>query len=140
MSENDGSAKYRDIIDLPRRVSDRHAQMPLSGRAAQFSPFAALAGYEDAIIETARHTEQMIDLSEEEKTAIGAMLFHLSEMLDDKPKVSVRYFAKDQKKDGGEYRKIRAMVTDIDPLMRRITLGENVIIEFDNIISIERDT
>ena len=41
--------EYDDIIDLPHHVSKVHPQMPLSARAAQFSPFAALVGYEDVI-------------------------------------------------------------------------------------------
>ena len=45
---------YADIIDLPHHVSKRHPQMSMWNRAAQFAPFAALTGYEDAIKDTAK--------------------------------------------------------------------------------------
>lgn len=58
---------YNDIINLPHHVSSKRPQMPMIDRAAQFSPFAALTGYDDAISETGRLTDEKIDLSEEEK-------------------------------------------------------------------------
>ena len=45
---------YEDMIQLPRHVSLTHPPMPLQDRAAQFSPFAALTGYEDIIREETR--------------------------------------------------------------------------------------
>ena len=65
MYETKGS--YEDIINLPHHVSSKRPQMPMLDRAAQFSPFAALTGYDDAIHETGRLTDEKIDLSEEEK-------------------------------------------------------------------------
>lgn len=49
---------YKDIINLPHPTSKRHPRMPIYDRAAQFSPFAALTGYEEAIKETARQTDE----------------------------------------------------------------------------------
>lgn len=63
-------SEYDDIIDLPRPKS-KHEPMPMSDRAAQFSPFAALTGYGDAIDETARLTDHRIELSEEERARAG---------------------------------------------------------------------
>ena len=52
---------YEDIVDLPHPVSRRHVQMPLRSRAAQFAPFAALTGYDEAIEETARRHESAVE-------------------------------------------------------------------------------
>ena len=52
---------YEDIINLPHHVSSKRPQMPMLDRAAQFSPFAALTGYDDAIHETGRLTDEKID-------------------------------------------------------------------------------
>ena len=49
--------KYADIIDMPHHVSKRHPQMSMWNRAAQFAPFAALTGYEDAIKDSAQENE-----------------------------------------------------------------------------------
>ena len=64
-----GKTNYEDIINLPHHVSSKRPQMSMLDRAAQFSPFAALTGYDDAIHETGRLTDEKIDLSEEEKEA-----------------------------------------------------------------------
>lgn len=61
MNEDDVMRRYEDIIDLPRHVSVRHPPMPMEKRAAQFSPFAAVAGHEEAIRETARLREERFD-------------------------------------------------------------------------------
>lgn len=52
--DQEDSHRYDDIIDLPHHVSKIHAPMPVSDRAAQFSPFAALNGYKEAIKEAER--------------------------------------------------------------------------------------
>ena len=64
------SHRYDDMIDLPHHVSEKHPQMPMLDRAAQFSPFAALTGYDAAIVETARQTDQKRELTEEQKQVI----------------------------------------------------------------------
>ena len=61
----DSEHKYDDIINLEHHISKTHKQMSMQNRAAQFAPFAALTGYEEAVKETARFTEQKIELDEE---------------------------------------------------------------------------
>ena len=61
---------YEDIINLPHHVSPTRPQMPMSDRAAQFAPFAALTGYDAAIKETGRQTDVRIELDEEALTAL----------------------------------------------------------------------
>ena len=93
-------SEYDDIIDLPRPKS-RHEPMPMSDRAAQFSPFATLTGYGDAIDETARLTDVRIELSEEERAELDYKQQYLSTL--DAPTVSVTYFVPDERKSGGAY-------------------------------------
>ena len=76
------SGGYEDIINLPHHVSSKRPQMPMLDRAAQFSPFAALTGYDDAIHETGRLTDEKIDLSEEEKEALDRKQQILVELSD----------------------------------------------------------
>lgn len=94
---------YDDIIDLPHHVSGRYPRMQLIDRAAQFSPFAALTGYEQAIKEAARQTERKITLSEEEIAVLGDKLRRLAEISKQRPVVSVTYFVPDERKSGGAY-------------------------------------
>ena len=79
------SENYEDIINLPHHVSSKRPQMPMLDRAAQFSPFAALTGYDDAIHETARLTNNKVDLSEEEKETLDRKQQILSEKLSNHP-------------------------------------------------------
>lgn len=94
---------YDDIIDLPHHVSGRYPRMQLIDRAAQFSPFAALTGYEQAIEEAVRQTERKITLSEEEIAVLGDKLRRLAEISKQRPVVSVTYFVPDERKSGGAY-------------------------------------
>ena len=76
---------YADIIDLPHHVSTRHPQMPMEKRAAQFSPFAAMAGHDAAIRETARLTEEQPELSEDEKAVIDGKLQMIQARIKEQP-------------------------------------------------------
>ena len=83
---------YDDIIHLPHHVSKRHPQMSLYNRAAQFAPFAALTGYEEAIIETARLTAPKVDMMEDNQQLLDRKLALLSHSLREQPTVSITYF------------------------------------------------
>ena len=72
-------------------------------RAAQFSPFAALVGYDDAVAETARLTDSKVELTEDEMSELNANLNQLLDSLDEQPQISVTYFVPDEKKSGGKY-------------------------------------
>lgn len=89
--------KYDDIIHLPHPVSEKHPRMPMLDRAAQFSPFAALTGYEEAIYETGRLTEEKTDLGEEEKAILDRKQRLLLEKLDELPALTVTFFVPDEK-------------------------------------------
>ncbi len=95
--------KYDDIINLPHHVSAVRPHMPMQDRAAQFQPFRALTGYEDAVRETARLTEEKPQLTEEEKAILDARLQKLADKIAGQPRVTLTYFQPDKKKAGGEY-------------------------------------
>ena len=95
--------KYDDIIDLPHPTSKRHLPMPVSDRAAQFAPFAALTGYEDAIEEAARLTDAPEELGEDAQRELNDKLRLLMASAEQHPELTVTYFEPDTKKAGGRY-------------------------------------
>ena len=105
---------YDDIIDLPHHVSERHPQMSMYNRAAQFAPFAALTGHNAAITEVARLTEAEQELSESDAEVLNRKLAYL-QSLDEKPTISVTYFVPDDKKEGGSYHTATGIVKSVEP-------------------------
>ena len=93
--------RYDEIINLPHHVSKTRPQMPMSDRAAQFAPFAALTGYDSAIKETGRLTDEKIELDEEALTALDMKYQLLMDTFDDAPEVTITYFQPDERKAGG---------------------------------------
>lgn len=94
---------YDDIKHLTRPQYDDLHPMSMNDRAAQFSPFAALVGYDDAVAETARLTDSRAELTEDETSELNANLNRLLDSLDEQPEISVTYFVPDEKKSGGRY-------------------------------------
>lgn len=105
---------YDDIINLPHHVSERHPQMSMYNRAAQFAPFAALTGHDSAITEAARLTESEEELSESDAEVLNRKLAYL-QSLDEKPTISVTYFVPDDKKEGGSYHTATGIVKSVEP-------------------------
>ncbi len=105
---------YDDIIHLPHHVSERHPQMSMYNRAAQFAPFAALTGHDSAITEAARLTEAEQELSESDAEVLNRKLAYLHS-LDEKPTISVTYFVPDDKKEGGSYHTATGIVKSVEP-------------------------
>ena len=132
------SGKYDDIIKLSHHISKKHSQMSMKERAAQFAPFAALVGYEDAVEETARITTKRIELNEEEKNALDIKLQMLNEQIRVQiyPNVIIMYFVPDLKKDGGKYIKISGTVKRIDEYKQIIILDDKTAISISEIVSI----
>lgn len=131
------TGKYDDIINLPRPVSSKHPPMPMSDRAAQFSPFAALTGYDEAVMETGRLTDRKRELNDEEIAALNQKLQFLSEHLKEHPTVTVTFFIPDAKKAGGSYATKTRRLKKIDTFERWIQLDDGAKIPIDNITSIE---
>ena len=94
---------YDDIKHLTRPQYDDLHPMSMSDRAAQFSPFAALVGYDDAVAETARLTDSRAVLTEDEMSELNANLNRLLDSLDEQRSIRVTYFVPDAKKSGGKY-------------------------------------
>lgn len=106
--------RYDDIIDLPHHVSKKHPQMSLHDRAAQFSPFAALTGYEDAVGEAARLTDRRQELDEEQAARLEQQLSLLTETVGERPEITVTYFLPDARKSGGKYVTVQGALRRID--------------------------
>ena len=128
---------YEDIIDLPHHTSAERARMPMSDRAAQFSPFAALTGHDEAIKETARRTECRIEQAEDAKAALDEKLRLLADNTDGWPEIYVRYFIADEKKAGGAYVELCGRVKKIDEYERQLVLLDGKKLPIDDIIEIE---
>lgn len=130
--------KYENIIDMDRPISKAHMKMPLINRAAQFAPFAALTGYEEAIAETARYTNRKIDLSESE---LDRLDWKLNECLRNiNTPIRLTYFEKDKFKEGGKYLSISGKIKNINDYDMTITLDSELYIKIDNIYDIEFET
>ena len=131
------STPYDDILLLPHHVSEKHPPMSRLDRAAQFSPFAALTGYEAAVEETARLTDQRIELDEGEKAAIDQRLTLVQERLPDPIKVTITYFVPDRKKVGGAYVNVSGTVKKIDDYERTVVLSDGTNIPINDILCID---
>lgn len=130
---------YSDIIDLPHHVSPTRPQMSMSDRAAQFSPFAALTGYDAAIKETGRLTDAHIELDEEELKQLNAKFQILADHLNDNTEATITYFKPDERKEGGAYLTTTTSLKKIDIFKRLLTLRDGTKIHMDQIIDIESD-
>ena len=83
---------YDDIISLPHPTSAKHPRMPLSDRAAQFAPFAALSGHSAALAETARLTDQRMELDEDARAALDLKQQLLLERIKERPEITVTWY------------------------------------------------
>ncbi len=131
------TSEYDDIIHLPRHVSATHSHMALSDRAAQFSPFAALTGYDAAIKETARLTDKRIKLDEYIKEDLSDRLQIIADRIKEHPEIAITYFQPDAKKNGGAYVTEISMVKKIDKYEQVVVMSDGTAIPIDEIISIE---
>lgn len=129
--------KYDDIINLEHHVSTKHSRMSLENRSAQFAPFSALTGYEEAVKEEARVTESRIDIDEEAKIEVNEKLNYIIKHLDKNIIVSVTYFEKDKKKQGGSYKTIKGIIKKIDDSRKTIEMQTGEIIKIEELKKIE---
>ena len=131
------NGKYNEIMGLPHHVSKNRPQMPMSDRAAQFAPFAALTGYDAAIKETGRLTDERIELDVEALSALDMKYQILMEALDEAPEVTITYFQPDERKAGGKYITATSAVKKVDDFERRITMQDGTRIPMDDVLSID---
>lgn len=131
--------KYEDILYLPHPVSTRHPQMSLQDRAAQFASFAALSGHEEAVEETARLTEQYVELDENTKESLDARLFCIRQHQMEHPLVQFTYFQPDARKEGGAYLTVCGKVKKINDYERSIYLEDGRVLAMDDIIDMQAE-
>ena len=131
------SNKYDEILSLPHHVSKTRPQMPMSDRAAQFAPFAALTGYDAAIKETGRLTDEKIEMDEEALNILNMKFQILVDSLDDEPEVTFTYFKPDERKAGGAYIEVTGTVKKVDDFERLIVMQNGTKMPMDDIQNIE---
>lgn len=129
--------KYDDIINLPHHQSKTHNHMSLLDRAAQFSPFAALTGHEEAIEETSRLTENRIELDDDTKVELNRRLQYIVTNIQVQPQVEITYYVADSLKDGGKYVTKKDRVKKIDMYRRVIVMIDKSEINVDDIVEVE---
>ena len=130
---------YEDIINLPHHTSKKYPRMSLEARSAQFAPFAALTGYDEVLIETARLTNERIEIDETIKVIIDSKLQIIKEHIKEMPLITFMYFVPDSKKDGGKYVTVTGNVKKIDEYRNGIVLENKTEIPIDEIIDINGD-
>lgn len=130
-------SKYQDIIHLPHKQSSTRPHMPVADRAAQFAPFAALVGYDDAVKETARLTDRRRELSDGALDQLNAKLNYIQEHLNEQPEVTITYFQPDSKKSGGAYLTCAGIVKRVDDYEHTVLMQNGREIFIDDITEIE---
>lgn len=128
---------YDNIINLPHHVSTTRPHMTTIDRAAQFSPFAALTGYDSAIKETSRLTDERLKLDEYVKNALSHRLQIIADRIKEHPEIAITYFQPDAKKNGGAYVTAVSSAKKIDEYERVIVMTDGTEISIDEIISID---
>lgn len=128
---------YDDIINLPHHISATRPHMTAIDRAAQFSPFAALTGYDAAVKETARLTDERIELDEYMKEVLSHRLQIVAGRIKEHPEIAITCFQPDEKKNGGAYVTIISTVKKIDEYERVVIMDDGTAIPIDEIISID---
>ena len=128
--------RYEDIVNLPHPVSRNHPRMSMEKRAAQFSPFAAISGYEDACAEVRRYTEKEMEISEDQIEEINHILNDISMVIEKKPYVFLTYFQKDQRKQGGQYIEKKGRIVEINQEKGILIFEDGEKIEIEKLVSI----
>ena len=137
MGSADNNRNYEDIIDLPHHVSTTRPRMSNIDRAAQFSPFAALVGYDAAVKETARLTDDWMELDENSKTILNEKLQMVLEHAEMSPEIIITYFVQDSKKTGGAYVTTTGIVKKVDTYEQMLVLRDGTRIPLADIFEIE---
>ncbi len=133
------SQSYDDIIKTAYPIPSKYPKMSVTGRAAQFSPFAALTGYSDAIEESGRLTKRKAKLDPSVKEELNRKLYYLSTITQELPEITVTYFLRDPIKMGGTYFKKTGNLKRVDTYQHFILYTDGTLILMDDIFQIEAD-
>lgn len=122
---------YSKIINLPHHQSATRKRMSNYDRAAQFAPFAALTGHDEAIKETARLTDDYMEMGEDRLGELSAKIQLLIDKLSEQPEITVMYFIPDERKSGGSYAEKTGIVRIIDEYERKLVFydGDKILID-----------
>lgn len=131
-------SRYDSIINLPHKQSSVRKRMPISDRAAQFAPFAALTGYEEAVKETARLTDLKIEQTEHALDMLNQKITTIKEIISDQPAVKITYFVPDSRKQGGKYETYVGNLRLIDETFRTFVFTDGRKINMDDITDCNR--
>ena len=131
------SGKYDDILHLPHPTSAKHPRMPISERAAIFSPFAALTGHAAAIQETARLTDQRMELDEDTRAELDRKQKILMDHIADQPEVTITWFCPDEKKSGGAYVVSMGRLKKVDDVAGTLKLVDETTIPLNEIVDLQ---
>ena len=134
------TGSYTDILNLPHPTSKKHPRMTRTARAAQFAPFAALTGYNETVKETARLTDEQLELDDTEKAQLNEKLQLLRQHLPRQLPITITFFIPDTKKAGGSYQTITGPVKKIQEYERRLIMTDGTIIPIDAIIGLYGET
>lgn len=129
--------RYEDILHMPHHVSANRPRMSMPDRAAQFSPFAALSGYEAAIQETGRLTDSRIELEPDEAAVLDEKIRLLQKRQEEQPEITLTYFVPDEQKPGGAYVRVTGRVSRIDPQEQRIRMTDGTSVCFQMLRTVE---
>ena len=129
--------KYNDIINLPHHVSKKYPQLSKASYAAQFSPFAALTGYEGIVSEVARITDERVELGDKENDILNAKLQVIGDPIKEQPEIKITYFEKDKKKSGGAYLQRNASIKRIDDVERIMYFTDGTNLPIDDITDMQ---
>lgn len=127
---------YNDIVNLSHHVSQKHIQMSIEERAAQFAPFAALTGFSEEIKEAERLTNERKAIDENLREKLDRKLQIIKNILHINPLVTFTYFVNDLKKEGGDYITVTEKVKRINNYKKVIVLENNIEIPISEIIDI----
>ena len=134
------SGPYDDILHLPHHVSPKRKKMSMIDRGAQFSPFAALTGYEAAIQETGRLTDRDFELDVDGKAMLDEKIRKIRDRIQQRPEITAICFVPDERKAGGAYREIRGRVVKVDSLNQCLILEDGMVLDFCRIYEISEIT
>lgn len=137
MTQLTNSHKYDDIIHLSHPESVKHPRMARKDRAAQFSPFAALTGYNAAISETERLTEVKRELDENIKSQLDERIAVLKMQLEERPVVQITFFKADERKRGGTYITVEGIVQKIKEYEKVLQMEDETQIPIADIYKID---
>ena len=127
---------YDDIINQPHYEPKHHPRMSMWNRAAQFAPFAALTGYDTAIQESNRVTDDWINLEESGNEELNRKMELILSKLSEQPHVTIEYFVPDEHKEGGSYQSYTGNIKRIDEYEKTMVMTDGKKIQLKMITNI----